>query len=325
MPQSPPPIYIHIGTQKTGSTSIQAHLWAHQKALKAQGVNYVQAGRKRAAHNQIAITERNGDIQPLLEKVVQEIDALPDHTHIISSEMFFRPSIAAALAAHLPEHQKQRVKLVTYLRRQDKFLEAMYKQTLKNGRFRGSPAKYAQQRQIASFYGTTLDAFAAAFGKEALIVRIFERSTLHNGDVVEDFAQSIGLHGTLCALPRQAQSNPTLSLEVSHLLGMLNRTTDINTKQLIREISRHQTKGATRSGDCYSIAERAEIMDLCAQDNAYVAKTYCDAPAALFEIDDLSPSTTVSGPSDTEKLSNLEDAIFAVFRAIGKTHSSQLK
>ncbi|CUH50785.1 hypothetical protein [Shimia marina] len=316
------PIFIHIGTQKTGSTSIQAFLWGKHKELHANGVHYVKAGRKRAAHNHLAIVERNGDVAPLMDNLVAEIEAHPDHTHVISSEMFFRSSVSEMLAQYLPTEMKHRVRLIAYLRRQDKFLESMFKQALKNGRFRGTPQAYWAKRGNAVRYSEVLDRFASDFGKEALIVRPFERGAFPEGDIVKDFAQHIGVDADMTNMPDQAPSNLTLSHEVSHLLGMLNRTTDVNTRVLIREISRHNTRGAVRSSDCYLPSERREIMQTCADDNAYVHQTYCPELPQLFDFSDLADDVADVPATDAERLQHLQEGIYAVLRAIGKTHKT---
>ncbi|GAA6179473.1 hypothetical protein NBRC116594_09110 [Shimia sp. NS0008-38b] len=319
------PIYIHIGTQKTGSTSIQAFLWGMHKELYANGVNFVQAGRKRAAHNQMAVVERNGDVAPLIHDVMHEIDRQPDHVHVLSSEMFFRTSLADAFAKQFSEEFKHRIRIVAYLRRQDKFLEAMFKQALKNGRFRGTPQQYWTRRDNAVHYSEVLDAYSELFGKDSMIVRPFERSAFPDGDIVKDFAGHIGVDTQVTGMPDTPPSNLTLSYEVSHLLGVLNRTTDINTRYLIREISRHNTRGAVRSSDCYVTSERREIMQSCEEDNSYVRKTYCSDLSELFDMSDLTGENDDHPASESERLERLQQATYAVLRAIGKTHKTRVR
>ncbi len=51
-------VVIHIGTQKTGTTTLQGYLFYNSAALLAQGVRYICAGREkkghRASHNEFA-------------------------------------------------------------------------------------------------------------------------------------------------------------------------------------------------------------------------------------------------------------------------------
>lgn len=319
------PIFVHVGTQKTGSTSIQAFLSTQQKELYKRGINFVKAGRNRDAHNKIAITEKRGDVAPILHEVLQEIERHDGFINVLSSEMFFRHSLSQALDQHWPQQIKDRVRPIAYIRRQDKFLEAMYKQALKNGRFKGSPEEFIIRKGDSIFYSSVLDRFAEVFGKNAMIVRPFEPANFPDGNIVSDFASHIGIDvkDEITDLPKK--SNPTLSYEVSYLLGILNQSTDVNTRQIIRYLSQNPVEGAIRSGDCYSYDQRKDILHRCSADNAYVLKEYCSELDRLFDETDLDANSEEQMRSDGERLQFLNQGIRAVLKGIGATHTTSLR
>ena len=57
-----PRLILHIGSQKTGTTSIQGFLKNKADALAVEGVNYISAGRTNIAHNSVlqAINQNGG-------------------------------------------------------------------------------------------------------------------------------------------------------------------------------------------------------------------------------------------------------------------------
>ncbi|MDC0736662.1 hypothetical protein N6L24_00075 [Cognatishimia sp. SS12] len=318
-------VIIHIGTQKTGSTAIQSALFSNAEALEPLGYHFVKAGRRRAAHNHIAVSSRGPEIGALLDEVVAEIDAAPDKIHILSSEMFFRTSIAETLAAAFPDRLKDNIKFIAYVRRQDKFLEAMYKQLLKNGRFRGTPAEFVEKKQHSAAYTQVLDVFARHFGQAALSVKPFERRLFDGGDVVRDFLKELGVPEAASASWSYAHSNVTLSREASQILGQMSRNTDINTRQLIRFLARKRPEGAVRTGDCFQPSERRALMRLYREDNAQLKSKYCPQFDPMFDESDIAPGVPDEAPSREETAARREAALRAVMRALGKTHTSTVR
>ena len=98
-------LFIHIGSQKTGSTSIQTFLRNNPEKLAAQGINYVTAGRGPSAHNRVAtkLGTKPKVADTMLKNIVSEISAKPDMTHILSSELFFSRDWAKKFNLVLPD------------------------------------------------------------------------------------------------------------------------------------------------------------------------------------------------------------------------------
>ena len=311
-----PRLILHIGSQKTGTTSIQGFLKNKADALAAEGVNYVSAGRTNIAHNSVlqAINQNGG--KKVAKAMVAEIKAAPDVTHVISSEMFFRRGLAPWFDTHFPRRIKRQTKVIAYSRRQDKYAEAMYKQRVKNGRYQGDPEDFARE-QIDLYYGRVLRQFSQVFGQENIIVRPFERRNFPNGDVQQDFAHILGLSRELAEGYDLPSSNATLSREVSEQLGDMRRAgTDINTRDIIRKIIAIKPQGAIRSGDCLSLALRREIMAHHAKFNENIRATYCPDIEQLFDEKDLEDDAAYELPTSLETAIRTEQAKHAIDLAI---------
>lgn len=313
---------LHIGTQKTGSTSIQTFFTQNPEILAREGLSYVQAARGPAAHNKIAIQHKTPKFPRFMTRIVREVQGAPEKTHILSSEMLFSPGMARSLAAHLPDDLRAATKVVVYLRRQDRFLEAMYKQVVKTGRFTGTPQEYRQKRDAALCYSRALNAYGEAFGDENMCVRIYDPAHFPGRNVILDIAAQIGLGGIGKEDLPEKFSNITLSREVSEMLGLISRTTDINIAELIRVIIRNEPPGAFESGDAYTAQERREIVDRYAEDNESVRARFRPDLPQLFDTGDLEGDLSAHAVPSEVRLERLQMAQRAVFEAIGQSHKA---
>jgi hypothetical protein len=313
-----PKLFIHIGSPKTGSTAIQYFLAQNLEALDAQGVNFVRQGRKRDAHNLILQARRAGDIGKDMQKVVREIQSRPNDTHVLTSEMYFGAGVGADLAAALPDDLRAKTRILVYLRRQDRFLEALYKQRVKTGRYHGTAQDFAQAKLGNGNYERTLAPYAEAFGADNIIVRPFERPHFPQGNVVHDAAAIFGVTGLDDLFVPGSIDNLTLSVEITRLLAHVARATDVNIKDVIRHLSHEPPADAARSNDCFALEERREIMGHFTDLNEAVRKTYCPDLASLFDESDLAADAPETLPDPHERLHRMERAQQIVFDAIAQ-------
>lgn len=313
---------IHIGSQKTGSTSIQTFLSNNPERLEAAGVSYVRTARGPAAHNKLVFKKDTEKFPRIMNRLIREITGDPSKTHVLSSEMLFSAGMARSFAQYFPEDLRRETKIIAYVRRQDKFLESMFKQVVKTGRYTGTPQDYATKKFNALRYSTVINAYAAAFGAENIILRPYEPKTFPEKNAVLDIAPHLGLHDlTLADLPAKF-SNMSVSYEVSVLMGMVANNTDINIAELIRVIIASNPPGAFHSGDSYSLPECRDIVQSYAEDNARVCATYCPDRETLFDCSDLAETSETLIISDAEKLERMRQAQQIIFQAIGQSHQA---
>ena len=305
---SRPRLILHIGSQKTGTTAIQGFLKSQQAELQDHGLHFLEAGRTNIAHNSVLRHINNGQAEAIAAEMVAEVQAQPDKCSVISSEMFFRPGFAQFFADHFPASLREETKVLVYLRRQDKYAEAMYKQRVKNGRYQGSPSEYAAEH-VNLDYMLTLAQYALAFGHRNIIVRPFERSHFPGGDVLRDFASHASLSDELFDTYAASGANATLSREISEQLGVLNRSgQDVNTREIIRHIIRTNPPDAFRSGDCYSLVERLRIAVKYAASNDALRRAFCPELPELFDMSDLEDDRAYVLPDPIEKARRLRRA-----------------
>lgn len=218
-----PDLILHIGQSKTGTSSIQRVLGGQRAALAKLGVCYpVSPGW--ANHGMLPASlvplSRLGHFNPALwdgigaearlaqfrRDFAAEMAGLPETTRlvILSAEqcgglLTTREEITR-LRDLLAPHAA-RIRVAIYLRRQDQHAASGYTQALRVAAI-NPPAlpKGGPERLPHYDYARMLDDWAAVFGEDAMLVRIFERASLVHGDAVDDFL-------ALCDVPLQVPAD----------------------------------------------------------------------------------------------------------------------
>lgn len=224
-------ILLHIGTPKTGTTSLQRLLNAIEAPLRERGILYPQAARDaelHLAHHRLvwSITGRFGYSGDAGWRDLQaELDDVRPKLAIVSCEDFalFDDGQVARVADYLRGRQ---VEVVVYLRNQLDFLVSQYKQAVKshNWKYRHSFRRYVTEHLGDCDYAALLDRWSNAFGAEAVEFRLYDK--IRNVSRLEyEFLRGLGaedlLQGAEGASLQSANVSP--SDEVTFALRMLNR------------------------------------------------------------------------------------------------------
>ena len=235
-------LYLHIGTGKTGTTSIQTFLELNREALRKRGVVVpVSPGRRNhlrltpyALNDGVIDNTRRarGLLRPdqvahfrerFAQRFREEAATWTDgHTVIMSSEQMTRlsqPEEIARLRALLSFATKTFI--VVYFRRQDEYFVSEYSQLIKGGRGIALDGALKHIKKQVYNYHAFLQNWADAFGKENIIVRPFERSQMVGGDAVQDFASVVGLDG-LSEYVLPPRRNLSLDVHTVEYLRRLN-------------------------------------------------------------------------------------------------------
>ncbi len=285
-----PRLILHIGSQKTGSTAIQSALDRHPQSLAASGLRFASTARNHIAHHRLhkaLISDRPRAAFLALRK---ELKAHPDQTLILSCELFMAPGLAPVFARFLGPDLCARTHVIAYLRRQDLFLEALYKQHLKNGRVTGNLQTYLQTRMARLLYSPVLTEYESAFGTQNLFVRPYDRATFPDSNIVADFAARIGWKD----MPQEALGsgavNASLSLPYCHALGARQDLSPPLRRRLIRTLIADPSPRTTARNDVLADRTRSDILRLLASENDHIRARWCPERDTLFA--PMSPSST---------------------------------
>ena len=193
-------IFLHIGLNKSGSSSIQSFCNEHRSTLREHGLDYPSVGIHDAAH--YGVSKRligRPDAQQVpdadgLEKSVRSSLAAGRKV-LLSSEYFFLASDSevARIREFLGEFGVA-CRIVVYLRRHDRWISSLFNQALKtvprHSPWQSDIRDYALHllgnRDIEMRFPVILDRWAKHFGDQAMVVRPFEAARFLHGDLVWD-------------------------------------------------------------------------------------------------------------------------------------------
>lgn len=210
-------LYLHIGTEKTGTTTIQEFLYINKKALLKNGYHVLRSAGKRN-HRDVpsyCMSDEHYDdffldkgINDLEKKNVfrdkfyksfrKEILSLGNDVHsvIISSEHFHSRLKTVAEIFTLKELVSElfsEVEIICYLREQSSLALSLYSTGIKSGvnvefnRFLANcnPDNYYYN------YSKILDCWSEVFSISSLNIRVFDKATFYNHDLLDDFCFAI--------------------------------------------------------------------------------------------------------------------------------------
>jgi hypothetical protein len=210
-------VIIHIGTEKTGTSSIQSYLYLNRKKLRSAGFHFIQSAGKwnnwmlpafcsiDAKFNEFFWSEgvRTPDEellfkQKFIKKFEQEIQSLPAdiHTCIISSEHFhsrIRSEAEMENVYNLFSSYFDEIKIVCYLREQLDACISYYSTHMKSGGT-DSFLTFLQRCKPSNYYFNYYEMLAnweRCFGVDALDVSLFAQDRFLNGDLLDDFTRRI--------------------------------------------------------------------------------------------------------------------------------------
>lgn len=230
---------VHIGTPKTGTSSLQHFLSMNREALSKQGVLFDPVSLEgRHAEWLILTAEEQGrhvddlpvramyDIptradQSLLiaafeDQLAEGLHGREETTFVISCEMlgwpFRRRPFCAAFHRRISQWFDQ-VTYVVYLRPQPAWLASAYAQHIRNGGHESLDDFLA--RNQPPNYARLVENWESVAGPGAVTVRLFDRARLHEGDLIADFCAVLGIDARGMTMPRSVnESLPVGSIRV---------------------------------------------------------------------------------------------------------------
>ncbi len=321
---------LHIGFEKTGSTSIQAFLTDNIPRLREQGyfvprslsrgdgfcnhtrlAAYAIADHKltddlRLHHGVNCVSQTKSFREETTLRLDQEAEqATGCHTMLLSSEHLSsrtdEPGEIVRLKALLDGFCDD-IKIVAYLRSQAELLPSIYNEAVKAG-FHDldlvpdfdacDERRWVTKRYFD--YATILELWSGVFGRDHVMVRLFEPGALLFGDVVQDFLFSIHID------PSQFKGfqrlNQGLNQSAQRFLQGINRSLralppqdETVIRQRVIDILMDKARGRGRR---LTLQQTDEFLSMFRESNERVRLQWFPQRAELF--------STASASSDAEE------------------------
>ncbi len=259
--------FVHIGTHKTGTTSLQVLLAANDALLREAGVFVPQAGRTApgsAGHHNLAWELRpQPHFDPwcgTFEMMLREAAYVSAQNVCLTSEEFEFLSFNDAALRRLRDGFLAigyRPKIIVYLRPQCDYLESLYAEICRDWDI--AFEDFVETIIATGFYGQSwfeyqqlVGAFANVFGREHVIVRPY-RAAAPAAALLREFVGIIapGLDFERLVLPERMNPMPAfsevvaarerrLSGRVRHSMGSAQRFDPLSVLDIVRLCARFQ-------------------------------------------------------------------------------------
>jgi hypothetical protein len=239
-------IYMHIGTEKTGTTTLQNFFNLNRVKLREQNTLYpISPGVENHAKLSVYSMdhERNDELKKIFnifkkgdllkfrskfeKDFMSEVKRFNPKKIILSNEHCSTRLLHDDEIYRLKEllgYVSRDVKIVVYLRRQDDYYISTYSTWIKCGgtnKIRmpnDYDSAYIQNRYN---YKVLLDRWAKFFGMDNLIVRVFEKEQMVGNSLLDDFLHVTGIEFNNFTVP--SDLNASLSPDVLEFLRIFNK------------------------------------------------------------------------------------------------------
>ncbi len=233
---------LHIGSGKTGTTSVQLMLDQNRDRLREYGLLYPRSpGHRR--HVKLGLSVRSEESlekqvswhrqraaspeqfqRQVLEDLRAEIAAAGLPRVLVSDEALYAlPHDAIQRLRGFADTVARRTRIVVYLRRQDDHMRSRYQQVVKVGEVRRMAARVEQLDMSSTYdYHARLKTWQQAFEPDEFEVRRFERSAFLGGSLYDDFLDAVGFEDKPDLVPPERARNESLDAESVEFLRILN-------------------------------------------------------------------------------------------------------
>lgn len=326
-------LYLHIGTTKTATSSIQKFLRINREVLEKHSYCYPplphiysHISKDRNGHFLVGNLYLPDGSRDLLRERVYKKEGMKQvlacfqqyDNVILSDEVIWRVTSRSRkglfpyLIGRAKEHGFQ-IKVIVYLRRQDEFQLSIWNQNVKHSStamtltFEERLDQVLKEEDYVLNYASKLDEIAGLVGKENVIVRRFQRDSWVNGSIVDDFMQCIGLPVTKEFIPLKRKVNSGLSENAAEIKRIINKNTTFTQDEnvYLSNFLRRQSPESSQRYPCSMLSreESRDFLNQFAVENARVAEEYIHDGKPLFseKIKDL-PKWQPDNPYMTEDL-----------------------
>lgn len=235
-------LLLHIGMPKTGSTTLQKFLLTNNNILEKYGWRYPILSNDEIGDSERLDIEKCGNGYRMFEACTTynnkskwdkglgiALNNIKSKNVIISSEHVYAYGTEKFIAGVKEKYEN--IKVIIYLRRQDRAIESLYNQWIKNGDEYRSFEKYLYSNDIPENlleYQLKLDSISRIIGKENLIVRIYEKQQLIGNDIITDFLSVLGIRLNKDDWERSEPLNLSLRGNYLEINRLINSVQNIN-------------------------------------------------------------------------------------------------
>ncbi|WP_234859554.1 coiled-coil domain-containing protein [Campylobacter coli] len=319
--------YVHIGTEKTGTTSIQEFLYINKSIIQKQNYFFAQSiGIKNhwdLAFLGYSLNKKDSYIlnnslwnfqaikqhkKNIFSKIKDEVKF--NHKIIFSSELLqsrlTRKREIVKLYTFFKKIGFTNIKVICYIRDANEMLRSLLSEAIKWEEIDSFELKEEKEEYKLGYkknlfhfhhicnHKQTLQWWGEVFGKENLIARLFDKNEFYQGDLLKDFIHSIGLEwdDEFIIPPKQNESLDLLGID---LLRRINKFLPLfcnNARNIFRgDLHHFAVKHFTSKDSHLKFQPPKEVVqsyiDYFEESNEWVRKEFFPHKERLFSKKDL--------------------------------------
>ena len=308
-------LYLHIGAEKTGTSTIQEVLFQNKKLLSACGHHFLQCAGRRNAKSIPAYAVNDGHFEQFFRRhnintsknkhqfkrklelnFDEELSNMSSHINsvIISSEHLHSrtPTVEEIeRLASLFRRYFTDVEVICYVRNQVACLHSRYSSSLKAG-YTGTLEELAGSCKPSNIYYNYYEMllnWRTVFGPENINVRLFDKKYLVQGNVVDDFLEQLNLNDkTLHGIDTNINCNESINTNGQHIIRLINKAIpkyklDGSDNITRRKLARTIAKNFSGKGRTMNTIYCNEIFDSFRESNKKLNEFFLGLPEACFE------------------------------------------
>ena len=273
-----PTLWIHIGTHKTGTTSIEAFLKTNRTALADQGIGLLtfprdarRTLREHAEGHEAASTSLANTLEHLITKQSRACTNQPN-TYILSWEGFCGNASKGYSDAHLmanalnvaSKYSNLNPYIILYIRPQEEFISSYYSQTVKDGKTK-SIQEFLHDLPSASFNWLRLtETFERQFGTDQVVVERYCRELFPGkNEILKDFCAHLSIDTRSLTFPSSSinsAKNAGWSKPMIEIARILNAQVSKNEQQTMKEIFNELTPQIAKKDYAYFDAHTTTLI-----------------------------------------------------------------
>ena len=224
-------LIIHIGSHKTGSTSIQKAMFINKNRLLEKNNffcnNLYPDGRSAGSCDRFEYHNKNN-----IKKLFFFLNQKKSNVIISTEGLWYCNKDVALLYDELAKEKFDDIKIIAYIRRQEMFYISAKQSSVKfkslnrlvGHHFRSLPgSKNIPTLALEGYlnYDKVVSIWGDIFGDENIIIRPFDKKQLYKNDVVSDFFHSLGFELDIPSVSVN-ESYSWEKTKVGHLLNKMD-------------------------------------------------------------------------------------------------------
>lgn len=298
-----PKIILHVGTEKTGTTSIQSLLSTSYDELVNSGVlfpntigspchiNFTTCVLGDEPDHPLRVllglqdeNEFNNFVAETKAKLSEEIEQTSPSIIVISDEHINSHLSSAKKLRNFKELCEEFGEIhsvIIYLRRQDKFRLSLFSEAVRAGNLSNfdinNPLPVFEVIPYRLNYQAVLENLSNAFGKNVVKVRIYDRSLFVDGDICRDFLANSGINLNYESAVKSDKNRTIDGRIIKRIAEIALKIKELNNQEhavLLRSIINNCNKIFSGSGPVLRKQLHHDFLDQFAMHNKFIKDKY---------------------------------------------------